>query len=142
MSEPLSHQNLSVLLSSFFERPSLQANDSLVDDLEFLFEYPDFDNFDFHQFITELIKTPFWLSNSYPNNKVKDLCLDLSKHIEISHQTSLDEPAYHSRFHFKDVCLGLTALLGVSFDLNSQSHNLQWDQEPKDTWIFPITGTL
>jgi len=140
MSEPPSHQSLSVLISPFYERPSLQANDSLVDDLESLFEYPDFDSFDFHQFIVELVKTPFWLSNDHPNNKVKDLCLELSKQIEISHQTSLDEPAYHSRLHFKDVCLGLTALLGAGIDLNSQSHNLQWRQESKEAWILLFTA--
>ena len=140
MSELLPHQNLSALLSPFYERRSLQVDDILVDALESLFAYPDFDNFDFHQFIVELIKTPFWQSNDYPNNKIKDLCLELSKYIEISYQTSLDEPAYHSRLHFKDVCLGLAALLGVRIDLNSQSHHLQWHQELKDVWILLFTA--
>jgi len=140
MSELLPHQNLGTLLAPFYERSSLDADDGLVEELETLFKSTDFDDFDFHQFIVELIKTPYWISNDYPNNKIKDLCLRLSKYIEISYRASLDEPAYHSRLHFKDVCLGLTVLLGTRIDLNSQSNDLGWRLEKKDAWILLLTA--
>lgn len=66
---------------------------------------------DFSKFIELLINTELWRGLDYSNNILKDLCKGLSIHVE-NHNQSLDwEPNYHSRSHFKDVCIALSLLI-------------------------------
>ena len=66
---------------------------------------------DFSKFIELLINTELWRGLDYSNNILKDLCRGLSIQIQ-NHNQSLDwEPNYHSRSHFKDVCIALSLLI-------------------------------
>ena len=66
---------------------------------------------DFSKFIELLMNTELWKSLDYSNNTLKDLCKGLSIQIQ-NHNQLLDwEPNYHSRSHFKDVCIALSLLL-------------------------------
>jgi len=66
---------------------------------------------DFSKFIELLINTELWKGLDYSDNILKDLCRGLSIQIQ-NHNQSLDwEPNYHSRSHFKDVCIALSLLI-------------------------------
>ena len=113
---------------------ALLNGQNVVSELEMLFSQTDASNFDFFQFISELLESPFWAANDYKNNRLKLLCLKLSQEIELNYRKTLHEPTYHSRLHFKDVCLALTVLLGVRKDL-FQAHK-NWHIEKQNAWIL------
>jgi hypothetical protein len=88
----------------------LLSNPSL-EGMEEIFVIADRATADFSKFIELLINTELWKSLDYSNNALKDLCKGLSIHVE-NHNQSLDwEPNYHSRSHFKDVCVALSLLI-------------------------------
>ena len=88
----------------------LLSNPSL-EGMEEIFVIADRATTDFSKFIELLMNTELWKSLDYSNNALKDLCKGLSIHIQ-NHNQSLDwEPNYHSRSHFKDVCVALSLLL-------------------------------
>jgi hypothetical protein len=65
---------------------------------------------DFQSFIKALLETPFWMTQDFLGNPIKNLCNELAAkvdHFALAHT----EPAYHSRSHFKDVCLMISYLL-------------------------------
>jgi hypothetical protein len=79
--------------------------------MEELFVIADRATTDFSKFIELLMNTELWKRLDDPNNVLKDLCKGLSIHIQ-NHNQLLDwEPNYHSRSHFKDVCIALSLLI-------------------------------
>lgn len=79
-------------------------------DFEGILESTDHLGVSFSSIVEEVVASPFWQSVDYLDNPYKSLSLHLAKEIDHIYRTNL-EPAYHSRLHFKDVCLILSYLL-------------------------------
>ena len=95
---------LNIPLKLPLSNPSLER-------MEEIFVIADRATTDFSKFIELLMNTELWKRLDDPNNVLKDLCKGLSIHIQ-NHNQSLDwEPNYHSRSHFKDVCIALSLLV-------------------------------
>ena len=70
--------------------------------------------------------------NPYPK-----LCQDFAQSVEHGSQIMQPEPAYHSRAHFKDVCLALSALASqVSFNGEGEEFDQRWQLSSEDWWIL------
>ena len=109
-----------------------------LDALESLFEHSRSYIGSFGGFVDKLIQTTFWESQSYPSNPYPGLCIELAALID-SNNSSLGqpEPAYHSRQHFQDVCLALTALLDqpIKSIQKSDFHDL-WEISSEEAWFL------
>ncbi|QWE25974.1 3',5'-cyclic nucleotide phosphodiesterase [Polynucleobacter sp. AP-Ainpum-60-G11] len=110
-----------------------------LDALESLFECSQNYQGNFRGFIKELIHTTFWESQNYSANPYPKICIELAALID-SHNSSLGyvEPAYHSRKHFQDVCLALTALLDQPIkpvQKKYDSHD-SWEISREDAWLL------
>ena len=89
----------------------LLLSNSSLEKMEEIFLIGERVTTDFSKFIELLINTELWRGLDYSNNILKDLCRGLSIQIQ-NHNQSLDwEPNYHSRSHFKDVCIALSLLI-------------------------------
>ena len=106
--------------------------------LESLFELSRSYQGGFKSFIEELLQTTFWESQSYAANPYPRLCIELAALID-SNNSSMGqpEPAYHSRKHFQDVCLALTALLDQSIE-SVQKSDFQdlWEISSEEAWVL------
>ena len=89
----------------------LPLSDPSLERMEELFVIADRATTDFSKFIELLMNTELWKRLDYPNNVLKDLCKGLSIHIQNHNQSLNWEPNYHSRSHFKDVCIALSLLI-------------------------------
>ena len=92
----------------------------------------------FEAFTQELLQLTFWQSQDYPDNPYKDLCLELAAEIDRCYcAAGYIEPAYHSRKHFQDVCLALTALLAqpISKAMDPRSQN-PWTVSKQEAWVL------
>ena len=89
-------------------------------------------------FLEQLLALPFWQSQGYPSHPSAVLCLDFAAYIDAYYSAYAHlEPAYHSRKHFQDVCLALTALLSRS----SLTRQVATDQNPwlistEEAWVL------
>ena len=113
------------------------AAEKVLFELEILFKQVEKRDLRFQHFIAELLATPFWSSQRYPNNPFPSLCLQLSIAVDDSFD-SLEhaEPAYHSRSHFQDVCLSLTLLLQQKKLNDSLGLNDPWRLSPAQRWLL------
>ena len=114
-----------------------KAIDNVLFELECLFEQVEKRELRFQDFMTELLATPFWSGQRYPNNPFPSLCMQLSMQVD-DYADSLQsmEPAYHSRNHFQDVCLSLTLLLQQKKVNESLGPNHPWLLSPAETWLL------
>jgi hypothetical protein len=109
-----------------------------LDELESLFECSRSYQGNFRQFLEELVQTAFWESQSYHANPYPMLCIELAALID-SHNELLgfSEPAYHSRKHFQDVCLALTALLDQPIKCVQKSDfDDLWEISNEESWVL------
>ena len=108
-----------------------------LDALEALFESSRSYIGEFREFLEELLRSSFWKSQDYPNNPYPMLCLGLASFID-SYYSKLghSEPAYHSRKHFQDVCLALTALLSQPISPQKSELHDPWAISHEDAWIL------
>lgn len=109
-----------------------------LDALEALFDLSHSYIGEFREFLEELLRSSFWKSQDYQSNPYPTLCLELGSLID-SYYSKLGhfEPAYHSRKHFQDVCLALTALLSqpLASSQKSELHN-PWAISREDAWVL------
>jgi len=89
----------------------LPLSNPSLERMEEIFVIADRVTTDFSKFIELLMNTELWKRLDYPNNVLKDLCKGLSIHIQNHNQSLNWEPNYHSRSHFKDVCIALSLLI-------------------------------
>ena len=89
----------------------LPLSNPSLERMEEIFVIADRATTDFSKFIELLMNTELWKRLDYPNNLLKDLCKGLSIHIQNHNQSLNWEPNYHSRSHFKDVCIALSLLI-------------------------------
>jgi hypothetical protein len=105
--------------------------------MEELFVIADRATTDFSKFIELLMNTELWKRLDYPNNVLKDLCKGLSIHIQNHNQSLNWEPNYHSRSHFKDVCIALSLLIQSQTTINNASAALPaLSISPEEAWIL------
>jgi hypothetical protein len=105
--------------------------------MEELFIIADRATTDFSKFIELLMNTELWKRLDYPNNVLKDLCKGLSIHIQNHNQSLNWEPNYHSRSHFKDVCIALSLLIQSQTTINNASAALPaLSISPEEAWIL------
>jgi hypothetical protein len=114
-----------------------KAIENVLFELECLFEQVEKREIRFQDFMAELLATPFWSGQQYPNNPFPSLCMQLSMQVD-DYADSLQsmEPAYHSRNHFQDVCLSLTLLLQQKTVNDSLGPNHPWLLSPAETWLL------
>jgi len=109
-----------------------------LDALEALFNLSRSSIGGFRDFLEELLHSSYWKSQDFPSNPYPALCLGLASLID-SHAGSIGvpEPAYHSRKHFQDVCLALTALLAQPKG-STQPSDLHdpWAISQDDAWVL------
>lgn len=91
---------------------------------------------DFKSFITALLETSFWMNQDFLGDPFKNLCSGLAAkidHFALAH----DEPAYHSRSHFKDVCLMISyLLLQQEAWPETQRVNNPWYVSREESWFL------
>jgi len=93
-------------------------------------------NGNFQSFISALLKTPFWTSQDFLGNPFKQLCDELAAEIDCFANTHT-EPAYHSRSHFKDVCLMISYLLLQQKTWpEKQRANNSWYVSQEESWFL------
>jgi hypothetical protein len=108
----------------------------LPKDLEEILESSDCIGANFSLIVEEILASPFWQSVDYLGNPYKSLCLNLANEIDAFYDVNI-EPSYHSRLHFKDVCLILSYLLmheGL-MDVNEISKNA-WNSSREEKWVL------
>jgi len=133
---PQSH--ISEALAKLQNSGRLDSSGKPLDVLEALFSLSRAYSGGFRQFLCELITSSYWQSQNYPANPYPELCLGLASLID-SHSSSMahPEPAYHSRKHFQDVCLALTALLSQPLASTQKSEfDDPWAISPEDAWVL------
>lgn len=114
-----------------------KAIESVLFELECLFEHLEKRELRFQDFMTELLAAPFWSGQQYSNNPFPRLCMQLSMQVD-DYADSLQsmEPAYHSRNHFQDVCLSLTLLLQQKTVHDCLGPNDPWQLSLAETWLL------
>jgi len=104
--------------------------------LDLLFTNPELMQLSFSALIKRLIESPVWQGFDYDNNPYKALCLKLSNAIEVYNQALKAEPAYHSRSHFKEVCLGITLLVAQQNSPIPIDVSDPWYLSAEDAWLL------
>lgn len=118
----------------------LDENPNTTEELESILKIIDLDNSGFKSFITDLLDTQFWRRQDLRGNIFKPLCLNLSADID---RLALiyPEPAYHSRKHFKDVCLMLSYFLKQQqvWALEEKNDN-PWFVSQEEMWALLLAA--
>jgi len=103
-------QKISIIIDAMNDLLDLKGIPRTTDFLEATLDLIDRSKGDFKSFIKTLLETSFWMSQDFPGNPFKNLCVELAVEID-QFAMKHSEPAYHSRSHFKDVCLMISYLL-------------------------------
>ena len=109
--------------------------------IENLFQGPDepHDECNFFEFITELLAKSPWIDLSDEAGFYKEACLRLAFDVNAYNQKmGSNEPQYHNRKHFQDVCTSLTLLLNQKVVLGEDL--AFWDLKPEDFWILLLSA--
>lgn len=91
----------------------------------------------FATLVSALCQTRLWRSFVIADNPYPALCQALASAVERASQAMVCEPAYHSRGHFKDVCLALSALASQAQALGEQvAPERNWQLGAEDWWVL------
>lgn len=94
----------------------------------------------FSGFIHGLIHTAFWRAKAPDGGDLPVLCEQLAAVIDEDAAQGA-EPAYHSRRHFKEVCLAVSLLLRAGQDLLAVDGAANpWALADKDCWILLLAA--
>lgn len=105
--------------------------------IEDLFQERDEPNVEcnFFQFVAELLGKSPWVDLPDESGFYKETCLRLAFDVNAHNQRmGSNEPSYHNRQHFKDVCTSLTLLLNQKVTL--AQYLPCWELHPTDFWIL------
>ena len=105
-------------------------------DLDLLFTNPELLQLSFSTLIKRVRESPISQGFEYDNNPYNALCLQLSHAIEAYNQALEAEPAYHSRSHFKEVCLGITLLVAQQNSPTPIGASNPWHLSVEDAWLL------
>ena len=91
---------------------------------------------DFSEFIESLLGTPYWKNAEDQQGNYRLACRIFSVAVDGYAKSIIKEPPYHSRSHFKDVCLGVSILLlNQPEDMSSGSR-----LKNEDVWILLLSA--
>jgi hypothetical protein len=118
-----------MLFDSQSDGTQLEKHFTLCDRLETLAE-----------FVEDLINTPLWASKRCHGGNLPEACQKLAASID-AYVGSKAEPAYHSRRHFKEVCLSLSFLLqsGQSLAVMNPDASV-WSVNDQNCWILLLAA--
>lgn len=92
------------------------------------------------EFVETLIKTPFWSEKRSHGGVLPEACQQLAGSID-AYVGSKSEPAYHSRRHFKEVCLALSLLLQSGRSLAAVDSGASvWSVDDCNCWILLLAA--
>jgi len=124
-------------LDRFFEQLQTASHAGDPTLLEHYFAHCNTDAISFADLVRALCHTRLWRGFEVSDNPYPKLCQDFAQSVEHGSQIMQPEPAYHSRAHFKDVCLALSALASqVSFIGAGEEFDQQWQLSSEDWWIL------
>lgn len=124
-------------LDLFFEKLQMTNQDGDPSLLEQYFVLCNTDSISFADLVCALCQTRLWRGFEVLDNPYPKLCQDFADSVEHTTQVMQAEPAYHSRAHFKDVCLALSALASQASHVATQREpHQQWHLSPEDWWIL------
>ena len=124
-------------LDLFFEKLQAARHDGDATLLEQYFALCNTDSISFTDLVRALCHTRLWQGFEVFDNPYPKLCQDFAQSVEHGSQIMQPEPAYHSRAHFKDVCLALSALASqVSFIGAGEEFDQRWQLSSEDWWIL------
>jgi hypothetical protein len=124
-------------LDLFFEKLQTASHDGDATLLEQYFALCNTDSISFTDLVRALCHTRLWQGFEVFDNPYPKLCQDFAQSVEHGSQIMQPEPAYHSRAHFKDVCLALSALASqVSFNGEGEEFDQRWQLSSEDWWIL------
>lgn len=120
-------------LNAFFR--AIQPDNSILL-LDELLDHLDKKSIGFVCFIDALLDTDLWKGLYFESNPYPKLCLDLSICIDTLNSSFEFEPPYHSRKHFVDVCIGISALLSQNIERDAAQHLSPWTVSKEDSWLL------
>lgn len=124
-------------LDLFFEKLQTANHHGDPSSLEHYFSLCNTDSIPFADLVRALCHTRLWRGFEVLDNPYPKLCQDFADSVEHTTQTMQSEPAYHSRAHFKDVCLALSALASQASHVATRKEpDQQWNLSPEDWWIL------
>lgn len=92
------------------------------------------------EFIEALVNTPFWTAKRSHDGHLPEACHQLAASID-AYVGFKAEPAYHSRRHFKEVCLALSVLLQSGQSLAAvDSEVAAWSVDDFNCWILLLAA--
>ena len=124
-------------LDLFFEKLQTTNQDGDPSLLEHYFALCNTVPISFADLVRALCHTRLWRGFEVLDNPYPKLCQDFADSVEHTTQVMQAEPAYHSRSHFKDVCLALSALASQAHYVAARKEpDQQWHLSPEDWWIL------
>ena len=90
----------------------------------------------FSEFMHLLLETTLWKNMDYPGNPYRDLCLSISKEVELFNSNLLKQPAFHSIEHFTDVCFAISLLISYSPLIQNTDHSSAWMTSKEESWVL------
>ena len=98
--------------------------------------YRQFDK-SFEDFIVHLLETDFWINLDFPHNPYKKVLVELSQKVDQMNNLLEEEPKYHNRNHFIDVCISLSMLLKTENSFaEDYSHTVHWILSTQQKWLL------
>ena len=120
-------------LNAFFS--AIRSDNSVLLLDEFL-DHFDKKSISFACFIDALLDTDLWKGLRFESNPYPKLCHDLSICIDEFNSALECEPPYHSRKHFVDVCIGISALLSQNLEQGEAQQLSPWTVSKEDNWLL------
>ena len=105
-------------------------------DIENCFFDANLQESEFLEFFDSLVAIPYWKNAQDYQGHYKKACRILSKAVDDFAKSNAKEPPYHSRSHFKDVCLGVSILLQDQDSDDVSSFGFKDD----DAWILLLSA--
>jgi hypothetical protein len=91
----------------------------------------------FEDFMRHLLETQFWRNLDFPHNPYKRVLLELCQKIDELNSQLDNEPEYHNRSHFIDVCISLSLLLKSEAKFTEDfSHTVHWILSGQQKWLL------
>ena len=120
-------------LNAFFS--AIRPDNSILLLDEFL-DHLDKKSIGFTCFVDALLDTDLWKGHFVDSNPYPKLCHDLAICIDQLNSSFECEPAYHSRKHFVDVCVGISALLSQNLEQGGVQQLSPWTVSKEDSWLL------
>ena len=96
-------------------------------------------NLNFSEFITFLLKTPLWQELTVQAPFFSEICFDYSHAVDDLYKDLNDEPSYHSRKHFIEVCLSVHLLISQNNFIQGVGDK-SWFLNPDECWYLLLAA--